>query len=90
MVTQKQTVQKPGFLNIAYFCATTYRQLAEMPGMGSPRDYGQDFSDLRVWPVPKFPKCLIFDPATETELTIIRVLHGAQNIAQIFSDPERG
>jgi hypothetical protein len=24
MVTQKQTVQKPGFLNIAYFCATTY------------------------------------------------------------------
>jgi hypothetical protein len=27
MVTQKQTVQKPGFLNIAYFCATTYYQL---------------------------------------------------------------
>jgi short-subunit dehydrogenase len=25
MVTQKQTVQKPGFLNIAYFCATTYK-----------------------------------------------------------------
>lgn len=72
--------------------ATTraYRQLAEMPGMGRLRNYGQNFSDLRMWPVPQFPNHLIFYRATETELTILRVLHGAQNIEQIFSDFEEG
>ena len=72
--------------------ATTqvYRLLAEMPGLGSRRDYGQSFSDLRMWHVPKFPKYLIFYRVTDTELTILRVLHGAQNIAQIFSGSEEG
>ena len=70
--------------------ATTqaYRRLAEMPGIGSPRNYGQNFSGLRMWHVPEFPKYLIFYRAIDTELTILRVLHGAQNIEQIFSDPE--
>lgn len=54
-----------------------YKQLSGMPGLGSPRDYG-----------PKFPKYLIFYRATETELTTLRVLHGAQNIQQIFTNPE--
>ena len=72
--------------------ATTqaYRQLAEMPGMGSPRDYGQNFSGLRMWHVPKFPTYLIFYRVADMEITILRVLHGAQNIGQIFSDPEEG
>ena len=72
--------------------ATTqaYRQLAEMPRMGSPRDYGQNFPGLRMWHVPRFPKYLIFYKATDTEITILRVLHGAQNTGQIFSDPEEG
>ena len=75
-----------------FLSATTqvYRQLADMPGLGSPRDYGQSFSGLRMWHVPKFPKYLIFYRAIETELIILRVLHGAQDIAQIFSDPEEG
>jgi toxin ParE1/3/4 len=73
-----------------FLSATTqvYRLLADMPGLGSSRDYGQSFSGLRVWHVPNFPKYLIFYRATDTELTILRVLHGAQNITQIFSDPE--
>lgn len=70
--------------------ATTraYRQLAEMPGMGRLRNYGQNFFDLHMWPVPQFPNHLIFYRADETQVTILRVLHGAQNIEQIFSDPE--
>ena len=70
--------------------ATTqaYRQLADMPGMGAPRDYGQSFSGLRMWHVPKFPLYLIFYRATDTELTILRVLHGAQNVEQIFNPPD--
>ncbi len=69
--------------------ATTraYRRLAEMPGIGAPRDYGQDFSGLRMWPVPEFPKYLIFFRAADTEIVILRVLHGAQDIEQIFSGP---
>ncbi len=66
----------------------TYRQLANMPGMGSPRDYGPDFPGLRMWHVPKFPKYLIFYQVTETEVIIRRVLHGAQDIERIFSPNE--
>ena len=70
--------------------ATTqaYRQLADMPGVGSPRDYGQKAQGLRLWPVPGFRNYLIFYTATETELRVLRVIHGAQNIEQIFSDPD--
>ena len=70
--------------------ATTqaYRQLAEFPGMGSLRHYSSEFTDLRMWPVPKFPNYLIFYHATDTTLRIERVLHGAQNIRQMFHPPE--
>ena len=67
---------------------TAYKQLAEMPGIGSSRDYGPEFPGLRMWHVPKFRHYLIFYQVTETEVIIRRVLHGAQNIAQLFSDPE--
>jgi toxin ParE1/3/4 len=66
----------------------TYRQLAFMPGMGSPRDYGLGYADLRMWPVSKFPRHLIFYQTTETELRIIRLLHGAQDLEHIFNPPE--
>ena len=70
-----------------FLSATTkaYRQLASMPGIGSLRDYGPEFSTLRMWPVPRFVKYLIFYQATETELIVIRVMHGSQNIERIFS-----
>ncbi len=38
---------------------TAYRQLAGMPGMGSPRDYGPEFPSLRMWHVPKFRHYLL-------------------------------
>ena len=78
------------FDNFLKAVEAAYKQFAEMPGMGSPRDYGPDFPGLRMWHVPKFRQYLIFYQATESELIIRRVLHGAQNIAQIFSDPEEG
>ena len=52
--------------------------------MGAPRDYGLEFPGLRMWRVPKFPNHLIFYQATEHQLIIRRVLHGSQNIEQIF------
>jgi len=64
---------------------TAYKQLSGMPGMGSPRDYGSQYSGLQIWHVPKSPKYPIFYQATDTELIIRRMLHEAQDIAQIFS-----
>ncbi len=73
-----------------FLSATTqaYRQLADFPSMGSQRDYGPEFPGLRMWPVPKFRNYLIFYTATETQLRIERVLHGAQNIEQILNPPD--
>jgi toxin ParE1/3/4 len=66
-----------------------YKRLAEMPGLGVLRDYGNPaLSGMRVWPVPKFPKYLIFYRATDTELEILRVLHGARDLDAIFAPPQ--
>lgn len=63
--------------------------LAAMPGVGTPRDYDNPaLAGLRMWPIPKFPKYLIFYLTTETTVEIVRVLHGAQNIQAIFAPPE--
>ena len=62
-----------------------FRKLADLPGMGVSRDYGPDFPGLRMWPVPKFGKYLIFYTAAEKTLEIVRVLHGARNLPPLFS-----
>jgi toxin ParE1/3/4 len=63
-----------------------FRRLAEMPGMGSRRDFGNPaLSGMRMWPVPGFRGYLIFYRATEDTLEIIRVLHGARDLPSIFS-----
>ena len=60
-----------------------------MPRLGVLRDYGNpDFAGMRMWPVPRFSKYLIFYMAHEEELEIVRVLHGAQNIQEIFAPPD--
>ena len=62
-----------------------YWRLAEMPGIGSAREYGNaKLKGMRMWPIPGFSKHLIFYRATDTEVRIIRVLHGARDIAGIF------
>jgi toxin ParE1/3/4 len=66
-----------------------YRLLAMMPGAGSLRDYGDpELSGMRVWPVPRFRNYLIFYLATQEQVRILRVLHGAQNLEAIFAPPE--
>ena len=67
-----------------------YQRLADMPGLGAPRDYGPDLPGLRMWAVPKFRSYLIFYQATEHQLIVRRVLHGAQDISAIFNPPDEG
>jgi toxin ParE1/3/4 len=63
-----------------------FKLLAAMPGIGTPRDYDNpSFAGLRMWPVPKFSKYLIFYLTIDEKVEIVRVLHGAQNIQEIFA-----
>ena len=53
-----------------------YRKIADLPGIGSLRDYGQpELAGMRMWRVAKYPQYLIFYLATGSELLILRVLH---------------
>lgn len=66
-----------------------YQLLAMMPGAGSLRDYGNPvLAGMRVWPVPRFRNHLIFYLATQEQVRILRVLHGAQNLGAIFAPPK--
>ena len=60
-----------------------YTKLATMPGMGSPRSFGNN--QMRMMLVSGFDKYLIFYTHTDTKLQIIRVIHGARDLSAIFS-----
>jgi toxin ParE1/3/4 len=65
---------------------SAYKRIAEMPESGSPRSYeGPDYRNLRMWLVPGFPNHLIFYRIRDARIEIVRVLHAARDIEQIFS-----
>ncbi len=67
----------------------TYEQLADMPGIGTIREYGNPkLKGMRMCPVQGFPKYLIFYRATDTELRVFRIIHGSQDIESIFKPNE--
>lgn len=67
---------------------SAYRQIADMLNIGTLRDYGRsELKGMRMWRIPKYPKYLVFYYATGSELYILRVLHGSQDIAAIFRAP---
>lgn len=64
---------------------TPIGRLAALPGIGAIREHSKpSFAGMRMWPLPEFPKYLIFYRATDEELRVIRVLHGAQDPGSIF------
>jgi toxin ParE1/3/4 len=74
---------------VAFFAAveSTCALLSTMPDMGSTRDYHNPrFSNLRMFPVKKFEKYLIFYESSDEELLVVRVLHGARDIAALFEE----
>jgi toxin ParE1/3/4 len=93
-------------IDIAYFIAeddldaadrfaialdAAYHRLAEMPGIGVSREYNNPkLRDVRMWPIPGFPKYLIFYNATATELRVLRVLHGARDLERLFAPEIEG
>ncbi len=72
-----------GFLRAVWKDA---RRLAEMPGMGALRLFtSARLAGVRSWPVTGFRNFLIFYRATESELQMLRVLHGARDIEAVFA-----
>jgi toxin ParE1/3/4 len=76
---------------VAFFEAveSTCATLSTMPGIGSARDFRNPrFATLRMFPVKRHEKYLIFYQSTDEEILIVRVLHGARDIAALFEDEE--
>ncbi|MDB5358304.1 MAG: plasmid stabilization system protein [Phycisphaerales bacterium] len=62
-----------------------FRKLAEMPGMGALRNFPNPrLQNVRSWPVSGFGNYLIFYIPTKDGIDVLRVLHGARNLDQIF------
>lgn len=68
---------------------SAYRRIADMPGIGTLRSYEQpELKEMRMWRVLKYPRYLIFYVTTGTDLIILRVLHGSQDVDAIFRAPK--
>lgn len=64
-------------------------RLAEMPRIGAVRNFRNPrLEGIRFWPIPDFEKYLIFYRVTGEEVQVLRVLHGAQDIASILEEAE--
>ncbi len=63
----------------------SFKRLVENPEVGALHTFGNPkLRGLRMWPVPGFPKFLIFYRVTKGRVEVIRILHGARDIAQVL------
>jgi toxin ParE1/3/4 len=63
----------------------TFQRLAEMPGLGGRCEFrNPEFADIRVFPIKRFPKYLVFYRPIPDGVLIIRILHSSQDIESIF------
>lgn len=63
----------------------TFSELTEMPQIGAPcRLKLKKLGRVRVWPVNRFPKILIFHQNTGRSIEIIRVLHSARDLKNLL------
>jgi toxin ParE1/3/4 len=63
----------------------TFAWLAKKPAVGMPCDFEHRFAtDIRWWRVKGFKNYLIFYRPIDRGVEVVRVLHGARDIASIF------
>lgn len=63
----------------------TLKLLCDFPQMGTRRTYkNQRLKDIRMFPVRKFKKYLIFFKRTNEGVEVVRVLHGARDLPALF------
>jgi toxin ParE1/3/4 len=62
-------------------------RLRKMPAIGSPCEFlNPVWAGLRRWPIIGFSDYLVFYRYRASDIEIVRVLHGARDIAAIFED----
>jgi toxin ParE1/3/4 len=65
----------------------TFTRLAGMPGLGTPYDHDHPaLAELRYVPISRFRKYLVFYRRVAGGIEIVRVLHGARDIATILAE----
>ncbi|MFN5872426.1 MAG: type II toxin-antitoxin system RelE/ParE family toxin [Aphanizomenon sp.] len=66
---------------------TTFKQLAKTPAMGKLTDFPHpNLANIRQQSIKGFRKYLIFYRITESEIDILRVIHGARDIETILDE----
>ena len=64
-----------------------YEVLLDLPVVGSVRNFrNPEMKGLRMLPVPKFKRYLLFYRSTSERLEIVRVLHGARDVSSLFGE----
>ena len=75
----------PAALRFSQAAEQSFDQLAENPGLGAVWGFeNPEIQDVRVWPIRGFRNYLIFYRSSEETLRVMRVIHGAKDIAAIF------
>ena len=65
----------------------TFRRLAAMPGMGTRYDPDHPaLADLRYFPIARHKSDLVFYRPLADGIEVLRVLHGARDIAGILAE----
>ncbi len=65
----------------------TLNQIARLPEIGGSYETANPLlGRIRVWRVKGFEKYSVFYRTVENEIEVIRILHGARDIAVIFSE----
>ncbi len=68
---------------------TAFEQLADMPRIGVVREFRNPrLKGIRVWPIPSFEKYLIFYVLSAEEVQVLRVIHGARDIASVLGEDQ--
>jgi toxin ParE1/3/4 len=69
----------------------TFRLLASQPKIGKVTAYRSPFlAGMRMFPLKRFSKYLVFYRLLESGIEIIRVLHGARDIESLFEGQANG
>jgi len=65
----------------------TLEYLLESPESGERRDYSNpQYANMRIWQVSGFSNYLIFYRVDKTDLTVVRVIHGARDYDTMFNE----
>ena len=67
----------------------TLAALRQQPDLGSPRSFGDPrLEGIRVWPVRGFRRYLVFYIPTNDAIEVVRLLHGARDVAGLLGIDE--